>query len=42
MEECIALKSRTIGTNQPHTVSSRIVLLRWQKEELEISALPDK
>jgi hypothetical protein len=39
MEECVALRSRTIGTNHPHTVSSRTVLLGWQTEELEIGGL---
>jgi hypothetical protein len=27
IEECVALRSRTIGSNYPDTVSSRIVLL---------------
>jgi hypothetical protein len=42
MGECVALRSRTIGTNHPHTVSSRIVLLGWQTEKLEISGLIDR
>jgi hypothetical protein len=42
MEKCVALRTRIIGTNHPYTLSSRIALLRWQKEELEISALPDR
>jgi hypothetical protein len=33
MEQCVALRSKTIDTNHPHTLSSRTVLLGWQIEE---------
>jgi hypothetical protein len=36
IEECITLRSRIIGTNYPYTLSSRIVLLGWQIEGLNI------
>jgi len=42
IEECVIMQTMAIGTNHPDTLSSRIVLLGWQKEELEISALIDR
>jgi hypothetical protein len=42
MEQCVALRSRIIGTEHPDTLSSCAALLTWQKEELEIDALLDR
>ncbi|EDN92191.1 hypothetical protein SS1G_08054 [Sclerotinia sclerotiorum 1980 UF-70] len=36
MEECVLLLTRIIGTNHPNTLSSRVILLEWQTNELEI------
>ncbi|KAH8650271.1 hypothetical protein BGZ60DRAFT_421649 [Tricladium varicosporioides] len=32
MEECVMLRTRTIGTNHPDTLSSRTALLGWRTE----------
>jgi tetratricopeptide (TPR) repeat protein len=42
IEGCVAVQIRILGTNHPSTSSSYAALLRWQKEELEISASADK
>lgn len=36
MDECVALRSRIISTNQPHTLSPRTILVSWQAEALYI------
>jgi hypothetical protein len=42
MEECVTARTRILGTNHPYTLSSRIALLEWQTEELEIDASADR
>jgi hypothetical protein len=42
MKQCAEAQARILGANHPYTSSSRIILLRWQTEELEISALVDR
>lgn len=39
IEEYITVRTRILGNNYPDTLSSRIILLRWQTEVLEISNL---
>jgi tetratricopeptide (TPR) repeat protein len=38
MKQCTEARARVLGANHPYTLSSHTVLLKWQKEELEISA----
>jgi hypothetical protein len=42
MKQCAEARARILGANHPYTLSSRIALLEWQTEELEISALVDR
>jgi hypothetical protein len=42
MEECVIAHTLILGTNRPDTLSSRTILLEWQKEESEINALADR
>jgi Tetratricopeptide repeat len=36
MEECVALRTRIIGTNHPYTLSSSTVFLGWQKDSRKL------
>jgi tetratricopeptide (TPR) repeat protein len=42
MKQCAEARARILGANHPYTSSSRTILLGWQTEELEISALVDR
>lgn len=36
MEKCVQLRTRVLGADHPHTLSSSATLIGWQTERLEI------
>ena len=37
MEECVQLRTRTLGVDHPCNVSSSVVLIGWKEEKLDSS-----